>query len=124
MKFNFSNKGQVSTELLVGVLILFVFLMIVFVQNSYVSNSTQLVGTIYLKQGDCLRLAFAISKVNTEGLGAQMVFELTNDANIISSQKLVMIGENYCKFIARTNNTSLSPGIITLRNYNGVVEFS
>ena len=124
MKFRFSNRGQVSTELLVGVFILFIFLIIVFLQNYFVSNSTLLVSDVYEKKGECLRLAFAISKVYTEGSGTQITFDLANDANIIALQKMVAIGDNYCGFLAMVQNSTLAPGKITLRNTNGIVIFS
>ena len=124
VKSKFSNNGQVSTELLVGVLILFVFLLIVFMQNSFVSNSSVAATDVYAKNGECLQLAFAISKVYTEGDGTKITFELANDANIISLQKTVLIGENYCRFLARASDNYLTPGTITLSNLDGVVVFS
>ena len=124
MLLNFSSRGQVSAELLAGVLLLFIFLIIVFVQNFFVSDSTQTAATIYKNHGACVSLAFSVSKVYSEGSGAKINFWLDSNAQIISVQKFVKMGDDFCSFLARTTDANLTVGNVTLSNVNGVVVFS
>lgn len=124
MNHDFSFRGQVSIETVFAVAIVLIFLLVVLIQNFTVSNSIGLVNSIYPKKGECLRLAFAISEVYFEGSGTQLTMNLENTTNIISSEKSVKIGENYCSFLARAQDKNLSIGSVRIENISGMINFS
>ena len=122
MKLFFSENGQVSAEMLFSVIVLLLFLIAVFVQNSIVNSSTNLASTAYSNKGQCLKLAFSISEVFSQGNGAGMIIELEKDAVINSTSRQVIVGHEFCSFNAKTNDYSLMVGRVVLENNNWVVE--
>ncbi len=122
MKYKIFSKGQVSVETLLAIVIVFVFLMIVFLQNYSISGANDTISSTYIKKGECLRLAFAISKAYTEGDGTSINYNLSENAQIIPLEKSVKIGEDYCRFLAISNPYSLSPSTLTITNNNGIIE--
>ena len=108
--------------MLVAVIILFVFLLVVILQSFTINNSSSTLGQIYTVRGECMRLAFAISQVYSEGNGAESVFVLDDSARILSFEKSVSIGGVSCGFLARSTDYNLSPGTILLKNNSGIVE--
>ncbi len=122
MKFDFNNRGQVSAEMLFSVIILLIFLIDVFVQNSIVSASTNSVSISYSNKSQCLKLAFSLSEVFSQGPGAKIMLELEKDATVHSTTRQVIVGDEFCSFTAKTNDYSLSAGQVILENNNWIVE--
>ncbi len=124
MKHSFFSRGQVSAETLLAIIMVFIFLMIVFLQNYTVSYSNETVFGAYSKKGECLRLAFAISKAYTEGDGTSISYDLSMNADIVPQEKSVKIGDDYCRYLAVANAYSLSPSMLSITNSNGVIVIS
>lgn len=115
-------KGQVSFEIMVSVIVLLIFLIIVLTNNSFVNTQRELIDSSFKEKNNCLELMFTISNVYYEGSGTKIELYSQNDFEIFSEQKIVRVGEQDCRFIAKTNNYSLSKGNIKIENVNGVVE--
>ena len=110
-----SNKGQASIEILVAVIILFVFFASVIVYNSTITSDSDLIVSGITQRGNCTKLAYMISEVYSNGNGASTFFMLDESATV-SSKRYVSIGSMSCKFLANTIDYSLSAGKITLTN--------
>ena len=118
MKF----RGQVSVETIVAVFILFFVLVIFFSYTILLNTSAQNIDKSFSEKNDCLKLMYSMSQMNTEGVGSEMTFYFDHDFNIYSTQKSIQIGEQYCFFLARTNDYQLNSGEIKLKNVNGIIE--
>jgi hypothetical protein len=118
------TKGQVSVETLLAIIIVFVFLMVVFLQNYTVSYANETLSSTYIKKGECLKLAFVISKAYTEGDGTSINYTLSESADVIPSEKSVKIGQDFCRYLAISNQYSLSPSVLTITNNKGVISIS
>jgi len=125
VKYKIFSKGQVSVETLLAIIMVFVLLIVVFLQNYTVSYSNETLMDIYTKKGECLRFAFAISKAYIEGAGTSISYDLKENTEILKQEKFVKIGEDYCRFLAIPSQSySLSPSTYIIRNNNGLIEIS
>ena len=115
-------KGQVSVETLVAVFAIFFLMVIVLVHISVVNGNAQIFDNSFSEKNECLKLMYAISQLNNEGNGSQISIYLENGFKILSAQKAVQIGEQYCYFLARSNDYEFSGGDFLLKNVDGTIE--
>jgi hypothetical protein len=118
-----SSKAQVSVETLIAVFVVLIFFATVLVQTSLIGASETVAEKTFSEKNSCLKLSHLISQTYTEGKGAHSEIYLDHPAQIFADEKIVKVGENFCYFIARTENKNLDEGIIQLDN-NGIVRFS
>jgi hypothetical protein len=115
-----SSRGQVSTELLVAVIVLLAFFVSVLIYNSLMTSDSNLIVSGIKARGDCTRLAYMISEVYSSGDGAAAFFDLDQPA-AISSKRYVSFGGINCRFLANTGDYSLGEGKISLVNQDSNV---
>lgn len=116
-------RGQISLETIMAVGAMLVLLAMVLAHNSNVENSAELLGQKFDENSKCLKLAYIISEVYSQGEGTRISFELETDANVLSAYRVVEIGQQHCGFLANADNAELFGGWVTASNSNGQVGF-
>jgi hypothetical protein len=117
----FFFRGQVSAEALVAILFVLILLGIVIGNNYSMSSYSSGIAESFSDKLDCLRLGLVISEVFANGSGSKTVLELSHDASVFGSQKLVRVNEEFCFFLAPVSDYSLSKGIVFFENVDGNV---
>ena len=117
-----NEKGQVTIEVLAGVVIL--LLMFVGVLLFALQKNTELdfVKTEYENQIACQKISGIISYIYSNSKSTQITFNIEKDANIFSAN--VTIGKYYCNFSGRALPVNLVKGIVKAQDVNGLVVLS
>lgn len=116
-------KGQISLETIMAIVAMLILLALVLAHNSNVENSAELFGEKFEEKGQCLKLAYIISEVYSQGENTRISFSLEADANVLSAYKLVEINQQHCGFLANADDAELVEGGIIASNSNGQVVF-
>ena len=118
-----NKKGQISFEIMISVAVLLLFIVVIIIHNSSLEEQSRIIEISYKEKNSCLKVMFATSQVFADGAGTQILFESDYDFRVLSNEQLINVGEQYCYFIARTNNYELQKGEIRIYNEGGVVLF-
>jgi len=110
------NNGQVSTETLVAVVIIFLLFVVILAYNSMVSDSSTIVADSIKNKSNCLKLSQIISSVYSNGEGTSTTFQSDFNAQIFGSKRTIQIGDEFCSFLANTTDKSIGPNDYTLTN--------
>ncbi len=113
------EKGQVSVEMVFFVTILFLFFLLVLVNNinqdylkrAFESNSIDL--------GVCNRLSYLISSVYASGSGQKLSYVL--EKNAVVDKNFIYVGGVYCSFIGIANDSNIVSGNVVVKNLSGIV---
>lgn len=116
-----SYKGQVSTEMLVSVAIILVLFVLVLVNNSLMTDSSQIVADYSKDKINCIKFAYALSNVYSSGNGTETYLELDKNATIFSSAKTIRLGNTDCIFLSKTSDKEILAGKVTMKNIDGNV---
>ena len=108
---------------MVAVILLLIFMVLIFLNNSFLEQQRQIIDSSYKEKNTCLELMYTASQIYSSGSGAQTVIYADYDFEVFASVQIVRVGEQDCYFLARTSDYSLSAGDIRISNVNGVVSF-
>ncbi|MBT4870472.1 MAG: hypothetical protein HON47_02780 [Candidatus Diapherotrites archaeon] len=92
------------------------------VQASLINSTSEIAEVTFLEKNSCLKFSHLISQVYTEGKGVHATYYLDYNTSVFASEKIVKVNEQFCYFIAKTNDVNLVVGEVVIDN-NGVVRF-
>ncbi len=116
-------KGQISLETLMAIGAMLVLLVMVLAHNSNVKGSAELLSEKFDENNKCLKLAYIISEVYSQGENTRISFQLETDANVLAAYRVIEINQQHCGFLANAEDKELSRGRIIASNSNGQVVF-
>jgi len=116
-----SFNGQASSEMLVAVAIILVLFVLVLVNNSLMTNSSNIVADYSKEKTNCTTFAYSLSEIFVNGPGTESFVEIDKNVIIYPNTKTIKFGETECTFLAKMSYAELSPGKIILKNIDGNV---
>jgi hypothetical protein len=119
-----NNRGQISIETLVGVVIVFLLFIVVIAYNNFVGDSSVALAFTLQTKSECLGLSEIITRVYSSGDGSEANYSIEFDANILGKERLVIIGQESCTFLANSSTAFLPKGNYVLKNLDGNVIIS
>ncbi len=116
------GQGQVSVEILMAVvMILFLFLVVqLFIEQTKMSAA---VSQQNVREDEvCAKLSTIITYMSSNPPYTETIFELSLDTNVINGY--IFVGDTFCGFLGRAQNTQLYPGHVKAFDLNGLVVFT
>lgn len=112
-------RGQVSTEMLLAVLmVLFIFLIVLlFIEQT---KADALRNQQNVQEDEvCAKLTTIITYMSSNPPYTETIFELRLDTNVINGR--IFVGDSFCGFLGRAQNVQLYPGKVKAFDVNGIV---
>ncbi len=116
------GRGQVSTEMLIAVImVLFLFVIVqLFIEQT--KNDAQRNQQNVQEDEVCTKLSTIITYMSSNPPYTETIFELLLDTNVVNGR--IFVGDSYCGFLGQAQNVQLYPGKIKAFDVNGTVVFT
>ncbi len=122
MRSRGAARAQVSTEMLIAIImVLFLFLIVqLFIEQT--KQDAQRNQQNVQEDEVCTKLSTIITYMSSNPPYTETIFELLLDTNVINGR--IFVGDKFCGFLGRAQNVQLYPGMIKAFDVNGVVVFT
>lgn len=114
-----SSKGQVSTEMLIAVIIVLFLFVIVQLFIEQTKQDAQQNQQNVQEDEVCAKLSTIITYMSSNPPYTETTLELLLDTNIVNGR--IFVGDSFCGFLGRAQNVQLYPGVIKAFDVNGIV---
>jgi len=112
-------RGQISSELIASVIIIFLLFVVVFAYVSQRNQESVQLRDFYSRKNTCNLVANQISYIYSTTKNSESIFFIDMDVNVFGSY--IEAGPITCYFQGTANPASLHIGNVILRNNKGVV---
>jgi len=119
-----NSRGQASMEVMIAIAVLLIFFAAILFQNSFMRDDSEVIAVGIAENSECMKLAYLISEVYSNGKGSEATIEINVPTKVLSAQRMVNVGEHYCKFLANSSDYDLGAGTFNLKNSNGSIVFT
>jgi hypothetical protein len=113
--------------MILAIIIIFIFFIIVFINNTFINDSSKTLRETFAERNECVKLAYLITEVYSEGDGAQTQISLDMNAQVFAPQRTVKVGEQFCGFLANLKSSldgNAFVGDVVLENEDGNINIS
>ncbi len=116
------GQGQVSVEMLIGVImVLFLFVVVQLFIEQTKQQATASQQNV-LEQEVCTKLTTIITYMSSNPPYTETLFDLQLDTNVVNGR--VFVGDIFCGFLGKAQNIQLYPGKVKAFDINGTVVFT
>jgi hypothetical protein len=112
-------RGQVSTEMLIAVIIVLFLFVIVQLFIEQTKQDAQRNQQNVQEDEVCAKLSTIITYMSSNPPYTETTLELLLDTNIVNGS--IFVGDSFCGFLGRAQNVQLYPGVIKAFDVNGIV---
>lgn len=117
-----SGRAQVSTEMLIAIIIVLFLFVIVQLFIEQTKQDAQRNQQNVQEDEVCTKLSTIITYMSSNPPYTETIFELLLDTNVINGR--IFVGDSFCSFLGRAQNIQLYPGKVKAFDVNGIVVFT